>query len=105
MLFLMFIIAIVLIAAAGIYSIIATRNIIRVLIAMELVSKATILLLVLAGSINGQMAYAESLIVALIIIEVVVTAIGAVLCIALYARTGSLEISNLGKPKEGSNAE
>ena len=100
MLFIMFILAILLTAAAGIYSIIATRNLIRVLIAMELVSKATILLLLLAGLTNGQMAFAESLIVALIIIEVVVTAIGAVLCIALYSRTGSLEINIPSKLKE-----
>jgi len=105
MLFTMFIIAIVLIAATGIYCIIATRNLLRVIIALEVVSKAAILLLILAGLTNGQMAQAESFIIALIIVEVVVTAIGAILCIAIHGRTGSLDIRLLNKDKEGVNAE
>jgi len=105
MLYVMFILAIALTAAAGIYSIIATRNILRVLIAMELVSKAAILLILLAGLINGNMALAESLIIALIIVEVVVTAIGAVLCIALYSKTKSLDIRQLTRTKEVNHAE
>lgn len=105
MLFTMFIIATVLIAATGIYCIIATRNLIRVLIALEIVSKAAILLLVLAGSLSGHMAQAESFIIALVIVEVVVTAIGAILCIAIHGRTGSLDIRLLNKDKEGVNAE
>ena len=105
MLYVMFILSIVLTAAAGIYSIIATRNILRVLIAMELVSKATVLLILLAGLINGNLALAESLIIALIIVEVVVTAIGAVLCISIFSRTGSLEIGRLSRQKEADHAE
>ena len=105
MIYTLFIIAIVLIAAAGIYSILVTRNLIRVLIALEIVSKAGILLLLLGGSISGQLALAESFIIVLIIVEVVVTAIGATLCIALHKRTGSLDISFLSKHKEGINAE
>ncbi|MCL1846745.1 MAG: NADH-quinone oxidoreductase subunit K [Coriobacteriia bacterium] len=93
----LFIVALVLTATAGIYSIVATRNLLRVLIAMEIISKAAVLLLMLAGAINGQMAQAEAFAVALIIIEAVVTAIGAVLCIALHAKTGSLDIGLLGK--------
>jgi len=105
MLYVMFVLTIVLTAAAGIYSIIATRNVLRVLIAMELVSKAAILLLLLAGIINGNMALAESLIIALIIIEVVVTAIGAVLCIALFSKTGSLEIGKMSAAKEADHVK
>ena len=101
----LFIVALVLTATAGIYSIVATRNLLRVLIAMEIISKAAVLLLMLAGAINGQMAQAEAFAVALIIIEAVVTAIGAVLCIALHAKTGSLDVSFLSKSKESADAE
>jgi len=105
MLFTMFIIAIVLTVCAGIYSIIATHNLLRVIIAMELVNKAAVLLLALAGAINEQVAQAESFIITLIIVEVVVTAIGAVLCIAIHSRTGSLDIRIINKGKEGTHAE
>jgi multisubunit Na+/H+ antiporter MnhC subunit len=105
MLLTMFIITIVLMAAAGIYSIVITHNLLRILIAMEIVSKSGILLLLLGGSISGQTALAESFIIILIVAEVVVTAIGAALCIALHAHTGSLDISFLSKRKEGIDAE
>ncbi|MCL2151037.1 MAG: NADH-quinone oxidoreductase subunit K [Coriobacteriia bacterium] len=90
MTFVIFIIAVVLSAACGIYTIIATRNLIRMLIALEILNKSATLLLVLAGSLNGQMARAESFIIALIIVEVVLTAVGAIIVIATHARTGSI---------------
>ena len=105
MLFTMFILAIVLTAATGIYCLIATQNLIRVLISMELVNKGAALMMAVAGLVNGQLAQAESFIVALIVVEVVVTAIGAVLCIALHAKTGSVDISNLSLGKEADNAK
>jgi len=105
MLFAVFLLAIVLTAAAGVYSIISTRNLIRVLIAMELVGKSALLLLMLAGSFSGQMELAEAFAIVFIIAETVVTAIGAVLCIAIHAKTGSLDISYLAKTGEDTYAE
>jgi len=100
------VIASILIITAGIYCIIATRNLIRVLIAMEIVSKAAILIFLLGGLVSGRMDLAQGFIITIIIIEVVITAIGAVLAIAIHERTGSLDIGFLTKKKEGStNAE
>jgi len=99
------VIASILIVAAGIYCVIATRNLIRVLIALEIVSKAVILLLLLGGLVSGRMDLAQSFIVTVIIIEVVVTAVGAAIAIAIHEHTGSLDISLLTKKKEGINAE
>jgi len=91
----MFIIAIVLTAAAGVYCIIATRNMIRILIALELLIKSVTLLIAVAGVQCGQLALAESFIIALIVIEVVVTAIGAGITIAVHARCGSIDLRKL----------
>jgi len=95
MLLTLFIIAVALIAAAGIYCIIATHNMIRILLALELLIKSVTLLLALAGEVCGKMALAQSFIIALIIIEVVVTATGAGIAIAAHARTGTLDIRKL----------
>ena len=99
MLLTLFIIAIVLIAVAGIYCITVTRNMLRMLMALELLYKAITLLIALAGAKSGQMALAQSFIIALIIIEVVVTAIGAGITIAVHARSGSLDLRQLTKLK------
>ena len=99
MLLTLFLIAVVLVAATGIYCIIATHNMIRVLIALELLIKAVTLLLAVAGNQCGKMALAQSFIIALIIIEVVVTATGAGIAIAVHAHNGTLDIRKLMKLK------
>ena len=105
MLLTIFIAAIALLAVAGIYCVIATRNLLRVLIALEIVSKSATLTMLLAGLLQGKLAEAEVFIVILIIVEVVVTAIGAVLCIAIHARTGSLDIREMIPAAEPKAAE
>lgn len=97
----MFVLSILLTAVTGIYCLVATRNLIRVLIAMEILNKAASLLLALAGALIGQTARAESYIITLIIVEVVVTAVGALLCVAIYSKNGTLDLRQLGKSKEG----
>ena len=99
MLLTLFIIAIALIAVAGIYCLTATRNMLRVLMALELLNKAVTLLIAVAGARSGQMALAQSFIIALIIVEVVVTAVGAGITIAVHARNGSLDLRKLTKLK------
>ena len=95
MLLTLFMIAIALVAVAGIYCIVATRNMIRVLLALELLYKAVTLLIAVAGDQSGQMALAQSYIIVLIIVEVVVTATGAGIVIAVHARNGSLDLRDL----------
>ena len=99
MLLTLFVIAIVLIAAAGLYCILATHNMIRMLLALELLIKAITLFIALAGAVSGKMALAQSYIITLIIIEVVMTATGAGIVIAVYARNGTLDLRMLTKLK------
>jgi len=99
MLLTLFVIAIVLVAAAGIYCIIVTHDMIRMLLALELLIKSVTLLIALAGVTCGKMALAQSYIIALVIIEVVITATGAGIVIAVYARNGSLDLRMLTKLK------
>jgi len=68
---------------------------------MELLNKAASLLIAIAGAIIQQPARAESFIVALIIVEVVVTAVGALLCVAIFTKSGTLDLRYLGKVPEG----
>ena len=99
MLLTLFITAIALIAVMAIYGLLTSHNMIRILIALELLNKGVTLLIALAGAKSGQMALAQSFIIALIVIEVVVTAIGAGIIIAVHVRNGSLDIRNLSKIK------
>ena len=95
MLLTLFIIAVALIAFTGIYCIIASHNLIRVLLAMELIIKSLTLLIAVAGTWCGEVSLAQSFIIALIIIEVVVTAVGAGITIAVHERTGGVDLRQL----------
>ena len=85
----------VLIAVAGLYCVMATRNFIRVLLGLEIITKAVTLLIVVAGWMNGRLALAQALAITLIVIEVVVIAVAAGVILAVYKHTGSLDVRRL----------
>jgi multisubunit Na+/H+ antiporter MnhC subunit len=79
-------------AIAGIYCLVATRNFIRVLIGLEIVTKSVTLLLVVAGYAAGRLALAQALVISLIVVEVVVISIAAGIVQGVYRLGGSLDV-------------
>ena len=84
---------------AGLYCILVTRNLMRVLIGLELLTKAVTLLLILGGYMTGRTALTQCLVITLIVIEVVVMATMAGIILSIYRHTGSLDASNLRSSK------
>jgi len=70
----------------GLYCVIATFNLMRLLIGLELMIKAVTLLIIYVGYLNGHLALAQAMIITLIVIEVVVmvVAVGVVLGLHRY---------------------
>jgi NADH:ubiquinone oxidoreductase subunit K len=100
MLLTLFIMGIAMVFAAGIYSLVTTRNLIRVVISLEVLTKAVTLLIILAGAIMGRMAEAQTFAIMLIVIEVIVTAIAAGIVIGVYQHNGSVDTRNLTNLRE-----
>jgi len=90
-----FLIGVALMLIVGFYAVITTRNLIRVMIGLEILTKAVTLLIIAAGSAAGQLALAQTLAITLIIIEVavIVVAVGLVLCI--YRHNQSVDTRQL----------
>lgn len=67
----------------------ATFNLIRALIGVEILVKAATLLILLVGHVSGNGALAQTFVITLIVIEVVlmVVAGGVVLCLFRHNRT------------------
>ena len=82
-----------LILIIGFYGLLVSDNLIRTLIALEILSKVVILAIILAGYVTNQMGLAQALAITLIIIEVALTtvAVGVVLCI--FKRSNTLDVS------------
>jgi NADH:ubiquinone oxidoreductase subunit K len=83
----------------GLYCILVTRNMIRVLIGMELLTKAVTLLLVLAGAVTGRMAMAQALIITLIVMEVVAITVAAGVVVGAFRHTGNVSTESLDEAK------
>jgi multisubunit Na+/H+ antiporter MnhC subunit len=79
----------------GLYCIIATHNLIRTLIGMEILTKAVTLLIILAGYVSGRTALAQSFAITLIVIEVVVMVVAAGIIVNVHRHNGSLDVRKL----------
>ena len=86
---------IIILFVAGLYCVLVTRNLMRVLIGLELLTKAVTLLLILAGYATGTQALAQAIVITLIMIEVVVIAVMAGVIFSIYRHTGSINASSV----------
>jgi NADH:ubiquinone oxidoreductase subunit K len=86
---------IILLYVIGFYYLITTRNLIRILIALEILTKGVTLTLIFVGNQTGQIATAQSMVITLIIIEVVVLAVAAGIILGIFRHTGSLDIRKI----------
>jgi multisubunit Na+/H+ antiporter MnhC subunit len=94
-----FIIAIPLLFIVGFYCIIVTRNLVRVLIGMELLTKAVTLLIIVVGYATNHVAMAQALVITLIVVEVVVIAVEAGIVLNVFNHNDSLDVRNLRSMK------
>jgi NADH-quinone oxidoreductase subunit K len=88
-----------LLLVVGLYCLIVSRNLIRILIGLELLTKAVTLLLAVGGYAAGRMAQAQSFIVVLIAIEVVVIAVAAGVVVGAHGHQGDLDARRLSQLK------
>jgi len=84
---------------AGFYYIMATRNLIRTLIGIEILIKAVTLLIIVNGYINGQVGLAQAMVVTLIVIEVFFVAVAAGIVLNIYRNTDSIDTTNVSNLK------
>jgi NADH:ubiquinone oxidoreductase subunit K len=83
--------------ATGLYGLLVTRNLIKTLIALQLMSKAAILAFVLAGKANGQVNLGQSLAITIIVADTVVAVIGLTLAVQVQRRCGTLDLKQLSQ--------
>ena len=79
----------------GCFELIRTRHMLKIIIALELAIKAVSMFLALGGWLNGNMPVAESLIVSVIVLEVVVATVLSGIAISIYHMHGTMDIRSL----------
>jgi len=82
-------------AGVGLYGLLMTRNLIKIIVAMQILTKAAVLALVAAGSATGKVNLSQSLAITVIVVDTVVAAVGLALGVQVKKRFGSLDAANL----------
>jgi NADH-quinone oxidoreductase subunit K len=77
--------------AIGIYGLLILRNLIKVVVALQIFAKGTILVMVAAGGMAGKPAIGQSLAITVIVADTVVTVIALALAIQVRRWTGTLD--------------
>jgi len=91
----MFIIGVVLLFGVGVYSLLVTKNLIRILVSMEILTKGVTLLMIGAGYATGKMAEAEAYVITIIVIEVVLLAVATGIVLGVYRNNGEIYTRNI----------
>ena len=79
----------------GSYCILATTNLVRALIGIEIMMKAVTLLLIIAGYASGRTSLSQALVITLIVVETVMIAVAMGIILSAYKHTKSLDTESL----------
>jgi multisubunit Na+/H+ antiporter MnhC subunit len=84
---------------AGLYALLSKRNLIRLLIAIEVISKGVSLVLLATGFAKGNILVAQAMVVTFIVVEVSLVATALAIIINIYRHTKSLDVRKLARLK------
>ena len=79
----------------GLYGLLASRNLIKIVVALQILVKAALLGLIAAGSLSQQINLGQSLAVTVIVADTVVAVIGMALAVQIRRQLGTLDVSEL----------
>ena len=87
----------ILLVMTGVYMLVLYRNLLRLIIGVEIVAKGVTLVFLSAGVYRQDIGFIQSLLVTFIIVETVLAAIMLALAVRAQKIYGSLDIRNLSK--------
>jgi NADH-quinone oxidoreductase subunit K len=81
--------------AIGLYGVLVSRNLIKVIVSLQILVKGAMLALVLAGRLNGYLNTAASLALTVIVADTIVAVIGLALAVQVRRHFGTLDTRSL----------
>lgn len=83
----------------GLYGLLVVRNLIKMVAVLQIMVKAAVLSLVLAGKISGQAYLSQSMAATVIVADTVVAVIGLALAVQIRRRVGTLDLKEIATLK------
>jgi len=81
--------------AIGLYGLLITRNMIKIVVALQILVKGAMIALVLAGSLQGQVNMGQSLAMTVIVADTIVAVVGLALAVQVRRHFGTLDLKAL----------
>lgn len=79
----------------GFYGLLITRNLIKIVMVLQILIKGAILALVLAGKLSGNLGLGQSTAATVIVADTIVAVVGLALAVQVRRRCGSLDVQNI----------
>jgi NADH:ubiquinone oxidoreductase subunit K len=83
----------------GLYGLLVLRNLIKIMVALQILGKAAILALAMAGQASGSLNVGQSLAVTVIVADTIVAVVGLALAVQVRRRFGTLDVKTLSTLK------
>jgi len=84
----------------GVYGLLISRSLIKIVVALQILVKGAMLALVAAGVASGKTNLGQSLAVTVIVADTVVAVIGLALAVQVKRRLGTLDVRELSSLKK-----
>ena len=81
----------------GFYGLLVCRNLIKVVVALQILVKAALLGIIVSGSTVQQINLAQSLAITVIVVDTIVAVIGMALAVQVRRKVGSLDVTELSR--------
>jgi NADH:ubiquinone oxidoreductase subunit K len=88
-------IGVVSLLGVGLYGLLITRNLIKLVMVLQLLVKSAILALVLAGNVGGNPGLGQSTAVTVIVVDTIVAVVALALVVQVRRRIGTLDVSQI----------
>ena len=88
-------IGVILLLAVGFYGLLITRNLIKIVLVLQILVKAVVIALVLAGKTSGHMGLGQSMAATVIVADTIVAVVALALAVQVRIRFGTLDLSKI----------
>ncbi len=91
--------AIIGLLAIGLYAVLISRNLIKIVVALQILVKSAMLAMIAAGQLAGQAEVGESLALTVIVADTIVAVVGLALAVQVRRHFGTLDVRALSTLK------
>ena len=86
---------VVLLLGVGLYGLLISRHLIKVVVALQIMIKAAMVALVVAGEAVGQVNLAQSIVLTVIVVDTIAAVLALALIVQIKRQTGTLDAADL----------